>query len=195
MFNSFGYISSQIIIIIAYVFYALTYILKGRTKLLVLSFVFLIGVMISNFLLGAFTGFAMTVFSIVRNLILMAREKSKQSPKKNNKTDVWIFIGFYILIFAIAIVTYNGFYSLFSVFPTLLYTFAIWQKNQKVYDFLGIPISGCWIIYNLSIISIFGVILETLILLTILISTTVKYFIKPRKQTSLKDPEPLHKMF
>lgn len=63
------------------------------------------------------------------------------------------------------IITYDGFFSLLSVFATMLYTYFVWQKNTTTYKLLGIPIGILWIAYNIYIFSIFGIILETILLI------------------------------
>lgn len=59
--------------------------------------------------------------------------------------------------------TYDGFLSLLSVFATMLYTYSIWQKKTSIYKILGLPIGILWIAYNIYIMSIFGIILETIL--------------------------------
>ena len=70
----------------------------------------------------------------------------------------------YILCIISAVYTYEGFLSLLSVFATMIYTFSIWQKNTTVYKICGIPIGILWIAYNLYVKSLFGIILESIIL-------------------------------
>jgi hypothetical protein len=40
----------------------------------------------------------------------------------------------------------------------------IWQKKTSVYKVLGIPVGIIWVIYNIYIASIFGIILEIALL-------------------------------
>ena len=81
------------------------------------------------------------------------------------KIDIIVLITFYIACVISAIFTYEGVLSLLSVIATMLYTLSVWQKNPKVYKLLGIPIGILWIAYNIYVMSIFGIILETILLI------------------------------
>ena len=85
--------------------------------------------------------------------------------------DYIILAILYLISIAFAILTYNGILSMMSVVATMLYTFSVWQKNTKVYKLLGIPIEAIWIVYNIYIFSIFGIILESILA----ISTVIGY--------------------
>lgn len=45
------------------------------------------------------------------------------------------------------------------ILATLIYTYALWQTNTKIYKFLGIIVNGLMIIYDIYINSILGTIL------------------------------------
>lgn len=178
------YIISQIFVVFAYICLASTYVIKGRKKVLILSLSFLILIMASNFLLAAFTGLAMTGISIFRNILLLIRNKYKKT-KKNQFIDYLILFLIYALIIIFAIITYDGWLSLFAPFATSIFTFSIWQTNQKVYDLLGIPMSASWVVYNSFIFSLFAIILESLMLCTISISAFIKYSKKQKTKKQL----------
>ena len=57
-----------------------------------------------------------------------------------------------------------------SVIATSLYTFSVWQKNVKVYKYLGIPMGILWISYNIYIMSIVELVLESALFISVLIS-------------------------
>ena len=89
-----------------------------------------------------------------------------------------LIVGNYIPMIVFAIFTYTDFLSLMSVFATMLYTYSVWQKSTKVYKRLGAPISLIWIIYNIYIKSLFGIILEI-----ILMSAAIIGLIREEKST------------
>ena len=88
---------------------------------------------------------------------------------KNRKKDYVILIILYVISIISAIFTYNGILSMMSVVATMLYTYSVWQKNTKVYKALGIPIGVLWIVYNVYIFSIFGIILEVVLAISSII--------------------------
>ena len=159
------YILSQIFTIITYVLLALTYYAKDRKKVLIISFLSIIANGIAYIFLTAWTGFAMCIVALIRNIIFLVDEKKNGKRDKINKIDIIILIALYIISIISTVFTYDGFLSLLSVFATCLYTFSVWQKKTNIYKLLGIPIGILWILYNIYIMSIFGIILETILLI------------------------------
>ena len=93
-------------------------------------------------------------------------DEKKNGKRENiNKTDIVILIILVAILVGSALFTYDGFFSLFSVFATLFYTISVWQKKTNIYKLLGIPVGISWIIYNAYLMSIFGIILETILLI------------------------------
>ena len=90
------------------------------------------------------------------------------------KKDIIILIVLTAISIVSSIFTYDGFLSLFIVFATMLYTYSVWQKKTNVYKFCGIPIGIMLITYNLYIKSLFGIILETILM----VSSTTGYILE-----------------
>lgn len=145
---SLAYIMSQILIIIYYLIYSYTFHLKDSNKILVFGIVATIISSISYVLLNAYTGMAMCLVAIIRNL-LFAKDK------KNKLSLIFIFV---VTLIA-SIFTFDSYFCLFNILATLIYTFALWQKNTKIYKLLGIIVNGLMIVYNIYIKSVLGVIL------------------------------------
>ncbi len=163
------YILSQVFIILNYVFLVLTYQAKNRKRILAFNFGALIATGISYLFLSAYSGLAMVFVAVIRNIIFIIDEKKNGKSKKNGIKDYIILA----VLFAIAIIsaklTYNGILSMMSVAATMLYTYSVWQKNTKVYKALGLPVGILWIIYNIYIFSIFGIILEVILAISSII--------------------------
>lgn len=159
------YILSQVFTIIMYALLVLTYYAKDRKEVLILNFLSLIANGIAYIFLNAWTGLAMCAVALIRNIIFLIDEKKNGNRETINKTDIIILLALYVISIISAIYTYDGFLSLFSVFATMLYTFSVWQKKTNMYKLLGFPIGILWIIYNIYIKSIFGIILEMLLLI------------------------------
>lgn len=165
----FTYILSQIFTILVYTFTTSTYFLKKQHKIIIVNSLALVANLIAYSLLGAWTGLAMTVVAIFRNFLILWKDKHYGKSKKIERRD---FIFLFVIIFAIilaTIPTYTGPLSLLSVFATLTYTYSIWQKSTKVYKFCGIFVSSFAIAYHAYIRSIFGVILESIVLVAAII--------------------------
>lgn len=91
---------------------------------------------------------AMCFVAIIRNLLF--------TKDKNSNLNL-------ILIFLLTIIasmfTFNSYFCLFNIIATLIYTYALWQKNTKIYKLLGIVVNALMIVYDIYIKSILGVIL------------------------------------
>ena len=161
----FIYILSQIFTILMYALMAWTYFLKDKRKIVIVSAFSLVASIIAYILLGAWTGLAMCVVAMLRNLYILWEEKKNGKRETNEKRD-YIFLAIvYLGIILATIPTYEGFLSLLSVFAISIYTYSIWQKSPRVYKFCGIPVGILWIAYNTYVKSIFGVILEAILLI------------------------------
>lgn len=158
------YIISQIITIAYYTILSFSYLLKDRRKILTANFVAHIGQTTAMAMLSGYTGAAMAVVMMLRDLIFLVQEILKAKGKNiNKKFNLSIFIITIILVIILTIFTYNGPLSLLSVVATLIGTFALWQKNVKTYKMLGIVVGVCWLSYNIVIMSIMGIILESIL--------------------------------
>ena len=133
------YIMSQIFTIITYLLLALTYYPKKRSSILIIAFLSTVTNAIVYILLDAYTGLAMCGVSILKNIVF--------------------------LTIISTIFTYEGPLSLLSVFANVVYIYSCWQRNPITYKLLGIPTEILWVLYNIYIKSIFGIILEIIVLI------------------------------
>lgn len=172
------YVLSQVFTIINYMLLASTYYVKARKRILIISFMSLLANAIAYILLNAWTGVAMCLVALIRNIIFLIDEHKNKQANKITKKDIIILIILYIISIISAIFTFEGYLSLLSVFATMLYTYSVWQKNPKTYKLLGIPVGILWILYNLYVKSIFGIILESVLLVC---STSGYILVKKRK--------------
>lgn len=159
------YIISQVITVIYFAILSLSYLLKDRTKILTANFVAHIGQTAAMALLNGYTGAAMSVIMMLRDLTLLVQEVKKNKGKEiNKKIDLIILVITVILIVGLTICTYNGLFSLLSVVATLITTLSLWQKDVTRYKLLGLIAGILWLSYNIYIISIMGIILESILL-------------------------------
>lgn len=163
------YVLSQIFTIIMYLLLVISYQLKSRKTIIIVSFSSLIANGIAYILLNAYTGLAMCVAAGIRDVILLIDENKNGKRTEITKKDYIYLTIFYILIIVSTIFTYQGLYSLLSVIATMTFTYSIWQKSTKTYKMLGIPVGILWVAYNTYVKSIFGVILESMLLIASII--------------------------
>lgn len=165
-----AYIASQIFTIITYILLALTYYPKKRSSILIIAFLSTVANAVVYILLNAYSGLAMCGVSIVKNVIFLVDEIKNGKSDKIAKKDVIILAVLYIITIVFAIITYEGFLSLLSVFANMIYIYSCWQKNPTTYKLLGIPTEILWVLYNIYIKSIFGIILEIVVLIASIMS-------------------------
>ena len=173
-----AYIFSQIFTVLLYITLALSYYVKNRKTILILNFLGLIFNIIAYILLNAWSGLAMCIIALIRNTIFLVDENKNGKRDEINKFDIIVLIVLYIISIISAVFTYEGFFSLFSVFATMIYTYSVWQKKVIIYKFCGIPVGIAWIIYNAYVMSIFGIILESILL----VASTVGYMLDIKKR-------------
>jgi len=162
---TFTYILSQILTILMYILLAITYQIKNRKYILALSIFSQVLQGGAYLLLNAYTALAMCIIAVIRDTISIIDDNKNGKRDRINKKDIIIFIILNVLIVIATIITWDSWYSLLSAVATMIFTYSIWQKNVKIYKVLGIPVGLLWIIYNFIYKSIFGVILETFLLI------------------------------
>ena len=171
------YIFSQIAIIFVYLFLILTYCVKNRKIILGLSLGSNLLNALAFILLGAYTSASMCAISIGRDIVFIIDEKINGKNNKIVKKDVFILIGVYIVAIISIIFTFNGWESLLYAVASMLYTYSIWQKNNKMYKLLGIPCYIIVIIESIVIKSVLGLILQSIVLVC-----TIIMFIKTKNE-------------
>lgn len=164
------YTISQILTFIVYIFLILTYIERSRKQILITSLFVHVIQGISFYLLNGYTGIAVNIFYMIRDLFFLYDPRDVNS-KKIEKKDYVVLIIFMSIIIIFAFLSYDGFLSLFSVFAAITSTIAVWQRDTKIFRFLGIVSSVLWLIYHISLHSIVAIVLES----CLLIVTIVEY--------------------
>ena len=72
---SVTYVASQVFTIIMYALLAITYYVKNRKAILILNLISLIANGLAYVLLNAYSGLAMCIIALVRNIVFLVDEK------------------------------------------------------------------------------------------------------------------------
>lgn len=153
------YLLSQICVIISVIILGTTYFLKDKVTILILCLIYCVFYGIHYLLLGAITGSLMNIISFLRNLWFFRNSKRN---KKNSKLVLYIL---FFISSVFCIISYSDVFSLVSLIASLLSTYSIWQDNVKIYKFLAVPVSICFIIYAIHIGSVVAIITEVVLLI------------------------------
>ena len=106
-------------------------------------------------LIGAWSGAAISVIAIIRELIFINRNKKwAQSP-------LWLLL-FLALSGVSGIVTWKNLYSIFPCIASALAVIGFWIGKPKLSRFLSYPISACMLTYAISNIAYMAIINELL---------------------------------
>lgn len=169
------YIFSQFFAIFAYMFLGMTYLIKKKNFVLLLNALSTTCFTISYIFLFAWSGVKMSMISLLRNLIFYLVARFAPNSKNWKITSLAIV---YMLIAADMILCFSlnkgifAFNSVFDIVPylaTAIYTFAIWNEKGKMYKYFGILSSIAWIVYNIFIRTLFGIILESVMVICAII--------------------------
>lgn len=174
------YIASQIFVLGNYTFLAVSYFAKDKQQIVRWQTVATASNTFGYGLLGAWAGLAMCCIALVRNAYLTWDAKRHAATNRITRHDVIFLIAVYAAVLVAAILTYNGPLSLLIVAAFALQTFSIWQKRAHLYKFIGIPLALLYMAYNAYVRSLFGTILEAVVLG----AATVGYILD-RKKSSL----------
>lgn len=155
MFN-FTYILSQVFAITYYILFAITYYMKNKKSILVLGVISIFIHSISYALLGGWTAVAMGIVAVLRNIIFIFEEK------REKKNIIILYTLFSITIIS-GILTCDSIFSILPIVATILYTYSIWQKNIKTYKLLGVITGVLFVVYNIYVKSIFGIVAEAVL--------------------------------
>ena len=180
------YILSQIFTVISYAALAITYVLKNKKAIATVSLLAPTALFFAYLLLGAWTGLAMDIIALSRNVYIFWDESKHGKRKSHQKRDYIFLAVIFSAVILLTIPTYDGPMSLLPVAATFIYTFGLWQKSPKVYKLLGIPTEGLGMLYNVYIGSFFGVLAEATLLVVATIGLITDKQKKKRLSRSVK---------
>ena len=161
-----SYWISQLFVLFAYIMCGATFFVRKREYVLYLSTGVCISFSVAYVFLSAWTGIAMNIVSIIRNIMFFLVAKHASGNKKLN----YFQLGFIMFLTAIcAVFTYDGILSMAAVVASAIYTYAVWNKKSKYYKLFSILQSLAWIVYDIFINSILGIILESVMVICAII--------------------------
>ena len=131
--------------------------------------------LIHYLLLGAWSGVAIKTVGTVRNGI------AAYETKKHKKSKVFplIFVTFYIIS---GFLTYDSIFSILPMISASIYTIAIYMADAKIIRYAAVFGSTLWLIYNIHVMTIVGIIAEMVFIINDLIAI-YRYKDKKRKKT------------
>lgn len=155
-------IIAQLLGILGTIFAFISFQLKENKKFFILQS--LSGCMFAlNFLLlGAYTGCMLNFINIFRGAVMLGGKKMHKAP--------WL-IAIQALYIVATILTYTNIFSVVALVAQLVGTLAMWSRNGKTIRVLQLfCVSPLWLVHNIFVFSIGGIICEVFNLGSIIVS-------------------------
>ena len=149
------YILSQVAGTIAFIVSLSAYHKKEKRKIVRTMMITNLLDIIHYILLGAYSGCIAKVIALIRNDIIVEKEKNK---KLDNNI---ILIVFFIIYVITGILTFKDIFSLLPIVIAIIYMFFVWNGNELKVKKIAFFCYFLWIIYNIYICSIAGIISNT----------------------------------
>lgn len=113
------------------------------------------------FCLGALTGALMNLMTLIRNVIY---------KRFKDKVSIIYIILIVVTMIGLSICSYNGVYSLLPAIAVILYSIALAQNNLTITRVVEAMSCSLFIIYNIKVLAISGLILTIIELIFVLIA-------------------------
>lgn len=152
------YVLSQILAAIGISALALSYVCREKKAVTICCAVYSLFYAGQYLLLGGATGVAISLVGALRSLWFYY---CTCRGKKSSLCSLLTIFGMYALG---AVFTIDNWIGVFMLAGALVVTYALWQDNVQVYGFASIPVSLLWIVYNIRVRSIVGVLAEIIVL-------------------------------
>ena len=172
------FIFAQIMGILANISIAISPQQKEKAKVILFQILASIFFAIQYFILEAYSGVAVTVISMINNLIFW-----NYSRKDKKIPFYWLLINIVINIVA-GIFTYTNLLSIIPVVIAILLVYGIWQENLRINRVIILITSAGWIVYNVAISAYASSIANAIALISAIISV----WRLDIKKTKLKNP-------
>ena len=128
----------------------------------------------------AFSGAALNFIGLLRSIVFI------NNHKKWAKSPIWLAVFVTISVIA-AIITWEDWYSILPSAAMVLTTVSYWMKSETKIRLITFPSSPCWLVYNIIVGSVAGIITECVVM-TSLIIAIVRYDILKKKKV-VKDED------
>lgn len=122
----------------------------------------------------AFSGAALNFIGLLRSIVFI------NNDKKWAKSPVWLVV-FVIISTVAAILTWEEWYSFLPSAAMILTTVSYWMKNETKIRLITFPSSPCWLVYNIIVGSVAGIVTECIVM-TSLIIAIVRYDILKKEK-------------
>ena len=162
-----NFVISQIFMGLFYAVYFFTYRVKNRRLIIILNSLGQVFVICAFFFLNAYLGMLIASIALSRNIVLQIlsqrNARKKLDPTKISSSEIIVFCIIICSSLVVAFFTYTSVLGLFSLLGIIIYSFSILQKNILLYRLLGIPGAISWLVYNVYVNNVIGIIFQAVL--------------------------------
>lgn len=146
------YLTSQIVGFIAFIISLIAYHRNKKEKIFRTMLLANLLDIIHYLLLGAYSGCITKIIALVRNKIIIIKEKNK----KFNSVIVLILL--FVVYLLSGILTYENIFSILPILAAMIYLYFVWNGNELKVKKVAFYCYFLWLIYNICVFSIAGII-------------------------------------
>ena len=146
------YIISQIFGTLSFVISLIAYHRKKKKKIFQTMMVSNILDILHYLFLGAYCGCITKVIALIRNEIIIVKEKNK---KLNNNIVLICLFGIYLTA---GIITYKNIYSVLPILAAIIYLYFVWSGDELKVKKVAFGCYFLWLMYNIFVFSIAGIV-------------------------------------
>lgn len=157
------YIVGQILGFVAFVVSLFAYQRVKKKDILLCMVLSNIINLVHYLMIGAFSGCITKTIAIFRDSFIVLKEKNKGL---SNILFLLIFILIYVLV---SIYTFTSILSLFPLIAAIIYIIPTWLGNSKTVKKAALLCYVLWLIYNIYVLSIAGLIANIISIVSIII--------------------------
>lgn len=158
------YIISQIFGFLAFVISLIAYHRKKKQKIFQTMMIANVLDILHYLLLGAYSGCITKIIALIRNKIIILKEKHK---KLNNYIVLAVLFAIYIIA---GIVTFKNIFSVLPILAAIIYLYFVWNGNELKVKRVAFYCYFLWLTYNIFVFSIAGIISNVVSILSTLIA-------------------------
>ena len=162
-----------------------TYIARKRSHILMVKLVTDVLSAFQQAMLGAFTGSALNVIAVFREIVFYNRDKRKWA------SGIWWLFLFIVLMGAAPLLTWTGWICLLPSVGSILAAIAFYIKNPTHTRIIGVFAQIFWLIYTIYTVNYAAILCNALLIVSAIIGLIVDLwqYLKKRRESRSREQQ------
>lgn len=175
-----SYIISQVIIFLAVFVTCISYVVRNRKIILIISLINTILFSLGYLFLHAYSAMAICLIGIIRSVWIYIDEEKGKEPS--------IVSLFTIMVISVlcGFFTLRTYVDLIPIMCSCVFVYSIWQKNICAYRFMALMHSLLWLLHDLLYMSILSIIGDAICIIFEIIGIVMWYKVDKYKIEALE---------